>query len=627
MKLFPTDMRQQRTLAAIFTITFVISILLTAFFQTQLVAGSQFAERAEENRLRPVVIPAPRGTIVDRNGQVVATSVTAYSVSVLPGDSNLIRATLDDLAPFIGLSGGMVDTLMLRRERRPHDLLEVTDRATFSQAAAIEERRAAFPNLLVVERPQRYYPAGPAVGHLAGYVSEITRRELDMPLYKENDYEQGQIVGRAGIEKQYELLLRGRDGARYVEVDAKGRVVDPRASVGAKAPEPGRPLQLTIDLELQRYIHDIFPDSMKGAMVAMVPSTGEVLALYSHPTYDPNAFVGRLPPLLWHELNNSPSKPLLNRVVGARYPPASTWKTATAVIGVAKGLVNADSYMPLSCTGGMAYAGRYARCHNARGHGRLNLARAIERSCNVYFYQLGIKLGLSTLLREGARLGFNRPTGIDMPSELAPEFPSGIEQYRQWVPYVAPSDVLSFSIGQGANSQTVMNMAQFYAAIAGTGTGLTPHLVRGDTAVHQNLDLGLDRQGLTAIWEGLRLVTESEGTAVQSSLVRYKLYGKTGTAQNPQGPDHGWFVGFAGVPGRSPEIVVATIVEHGLHGDAAAPLAAKAANFYLDRVHNRPFDPIPTWGERIRAGQSFAFDSAGRRLVPPGEAGAAPQRR
>jgi penicillin-binding protein 2 len=617
MKLFPTDMRQQRMLAAVFTITFVIGILLTAFFQTQVVSGSQFARRAEENRLRPVVIPAPRGTIVDRNGRVVATSVTAYSVSVLPGDSLLIRATLDDLAPFLGLSGSAVDTLMVRRNRRPHDLLEVTSRATFSQAAAIEERRAAFPNLLVVERPQRYYPAGPAVGHLAGYVSEITRDELERPKYRDAGYQQGQIIGRAGIEREYELKLRGVDGARYVEVDAKGRVVDPRASVGALAPRPGAPVQLTLDLDLQSYVHEIFPDSMRGAMVALVPSTGEVLALYSNPTYDPNAFVGRLSPLLWRELNTSADKPLLNRVISARYPPASTWKTATAVIGVAQGMVNADSYMPLACTGGMAYAGRYARCHYARGHGRLNLARAIEKSCNVYFYQLGIKLGLQTLLREGARLGFNRKTGIDLPAETEPQFPRDVAQYGRWVPYVAPSDVLSFSIGQGANSQTVINMATFYAAIAGDGTSRAPHIVRGDTVLPKIIDLGLDREGLTAIWEGLRLVTESEGTAVQSSLARYKLYGKTGTAQNPQGADHGWFVGFAGVPGRSPEILVATIIEHGLHGDAAAPLAAKVANFYLDRVHRHPFDPIPTWGERIRAGVRFEFDPPNRRLEPP----------
>ena len=622
MRLVPTDMRPNRTLAAVFTITFVLSVLLTAFFQTQVIAGKQFALRAEENRLRPIVIPAPRGTIVDRNGEVVATSLTAYSVSILPGDSIVVSTTLRDLMPFLGLAQEDVDELLAKRNGRPHDLLEVTSRAAFSQAAAIEERRAAFPNLLVVERPQRYYPAGPAIGHMIGYVTEITKEQLEEPAYSEAGYRQGRLIGQAGMEKQYELQLTGEDGARYVEVDAKGRVVDPTSSVGALAPKPGGQLKLTIDLPLQRYVHEIFPDSMKGAVVAMVPSTGEVFALYSNPTYDPNSFVGRIPPVLWRELNTDPRKPLLNRAITAIYPPASTWKLATAVVGVQRGMLNANTRMPIACTGGMAYAGRYARCWYRAGHGSLDLGGAIENSCNVYFYQVGIRLGLAELARAGTRMGFARRTGIDIPGEAKPIFPTGTDWLQRRFGYVAPSDVMSLAIGQGPNSQTVINMASFYSAMAGNGTGVAPHLVTNAVTAERTpiVDLGLDRTGLEAIWEGLRLVTEEEGTALQSSLARYKLYGKTGTAQNPQGPDHGWFVGFAGVPGQSPEIVVATIVENGLHGDAAAPLAAKIANFYLDRKHGLPFDPIPTLGERWRAGRAGSagqFDTPNRRLVPP----------
>jgi penicillin-binding protein 2 len=621
MKLFQTDMRKQRTYVMIFAITFVMTVLLTAFFHTQVVTGRTYEAAARENRLRPIPIPAPRGTILDRNGEVVATSITAYSVAVLPGDRGLVEQTLRDLMPFLGLAGSNVEELMQRRDRRPHDLLEVTDRATYSQAAAIEERRAAFPNLMVVERPQRYYPAGAAVGHLVGYVTEITRQQLeddDLP-YKQLGYKQGRLIGQAGIENQYETTLSGRDGARYVEVDARGRVVNPRASVEALAPVSGAPLRMTIDVRLQEYVHQIFPDTMKGAVVAMVPSTGEVLALYSNPSFDPNAFVGRIPPKLWTALQTDPDKPLLNRAITALYPPASTWKVATAVIGVRLGLVQAGSYMPISCTGGMAYAGRYARCWYRRGHGRLNLAQAIEKSCNVYFYQLGIRIGLKNLTAAGTRIGFRKKTGIDLPAESQPNFPYGPQYYQERFNYVAPSEVMSLSIGQGPNDQTVLNMASFYAAIAGNGTGQSPHLVDNEEMEKRepSIDLGLGREGLEAIWEGLRLVTEEDGTAVQSSLERYKLYGKTGTAQNPHGPDHGWFVGFAGRPGGSPEIVVAAIVEHGLHGDAAAPLASKIANFYLDRRHGHPFDPEPTWGERIRAGRIWKFDPPGRRLVPP----------
>ncbi|HET7229644.1 MAG TPA: penicillin-binding protein 2 [Longimicrobium sp.] len=619
MKLFQSSNRQRRELVMVFAITFLITVLLTAFFATQVVSGHTYEAQARENRLRPVVIPAPRGTILDRNGEVVATSVTSYTVQLLPGDSTIILQTLRDLAPFVGLAGSDVERLMAARNRRPHDLLEITDRATYSQAAAIEERRAAFPNLMVIERPMRYYPAGAAIGHLVGYVTEITREQLKQKPYAERHYRQGRLIGQAGIEKQYETTLTGDDGARYVEVDAKGRVVNPRAAVAALDPRPGNPIRLTIDVRLQEYIHSIFPDTMKGAVVAMVPSSGEVLALYSHPTYDPNAFVGRIPPDLWRALNTNPNKPLLNRTITALYPPASTFKTATAVMGVRLGMVNAKTTMPIPCTGGMAYAGRYARCWNHAGHGYLDLAHAIEKSCNVYFYQLGIRIGLNNLAMLATRIGFGHRTGLDLPAEVNPIFPKNAAWYKSYfkVP-PQPSDVMSLAIGQGPNSQTVLNMASFYAAIAGNGRGVPPHLVATDSLANRapNIDTGLNPEQLTNIWAGLQLVTEEDGTAVQSSLARYKLYGKTGTAQNPQGPDHGWFTGFAGLPGGSPEIVVAVIVEHGLHGDAAAPLASKIVNFYLDRLHHHPFDPTPTWGERMRMGKANGFDPAGRILVP-----------
>lgn len=626
MKLFQRDTRQRRSLGALFAVTFVVAMLLTAFFHTQVVAGEQYALRSEENRLRGIPIPAPRGTILDRNGDVVATSITSYSLAVLPGDSAVVLQTLNDLAPFLGLAASDIETLLAKRNRRPHDLLEVTNRATFSQAAAIEERRAAFSNLMVVERPQRYYPAGAAIGHLSGYVTEITKQQLELPEYRQAGYKQGRLIGQAGIEKQYELVLAGRDGARFVEVDAKGRVVDPRSTVGAQAPVAGNPMKLTLDLDLQEYTHSIFPDTMKGAVVAMVPSSGEILALYSHPTYDPNAFVGRIPPRLWGALNTDPRLPMYNRTISAQYPPASTFKTITAAIGVQRGILKAGTRMPISCTGGMAYAGRYSRCWNRKGHGNVDLAGAIEESCNVYFYQVGIRIGLNELTRAGVRLGFTKQTGIDLPAEKPGIFPTGLAWYQKrfGVPAV-PSDVMSLAIGQGPNSQTPLRMAYVYSALAGNGTAPAPRLVAGDTIDRgEGIDLGIDATGLEALWEGLRLVTEEQGTALQSSLARYKLYGKTGTAQNPQGDDHGWFVGFAGRPGGNPDIVVAVIVEHGLHGDAAAPLGAKVANFYLDKKYGQPFDPQPTLGERWRAGRSGTdgqWDAPNRRLVPRASTG------
>jgi penicillin-binding protein 2 len=602
MRLFQPDTRQRRTMVALFSISFVVAILLTAFFQTQVVSGEEYMVAAEGNRLRPVVIPAPRGTIYDRYGEIVATSIPGFSVMLMPGSEEAIRETLEDLREPLGLSGEKIAELVEQRSKRPHDLLEVTTDATFPQVAALEERRTSFPNLLIVDRPKRYYPAGAAIGHVIGYVNEISAEELELPRYREAGYRQGRWIGKAGLEKEYELLLSGQDGARFVEVDAMGRIINPRSTVSVQAPEVGEDVKLTLDLKLQKYLHEIFPDTMKGAVVAMVPSTGEVLAMYSNPSFDPNDFVGGPSSRLWSALQTDPDKPLLNRASVALYPPASTWKLATAAAGVKRGLLRADSRMPIACTGGLAYAGRYARCWYRPGHGSLMLAQAIEKSCNVYFYQVGMRLGLQDLVESGTRMGFNRQTGIDLPGEKSGIFPKPPVQpwWKEYFGYPPqPSEILPLAIGQGPNSQTVLRMAYFYSAIAGNGTAPEPHLaVMAAEQEEPRINLGLDAEGLRALWSGLELVTREGGTGWLSALERWQIYGKTGTAQNPPNPDHGWFVGFSGKPGGPPEIVVAVIIEHGLHGSDVGPLAAKAINHYLDRKHGYPFDPQPTLIER-----------------------------
>ncbi len=603
MRLFQPHTRQRRTVGALFFITFVVGVLLTAFFQTQVVSGEQYAIRSEENRLRPITIPAPRGTIVDRYGDIVATSIPGYSLLLLPGEEDTIERTLRDLSAFLGLAESEIQSLLATRNGRPNDLLTITEDATYSQVAAIEERRTSFPNLLVVERPKRYYPAGRAIGHLIGYVAEISPAELEIDAFEEADYTQGRIIGKSGIEREYELLLSGQDGARFVEVDAMGRVVNPRSTVGVLPPVPGEELRLSLDLGLQQYIHEIFPDSMKGAVAVMAPSTGEILALYSSPGYDPNDFVGGIPGSLWNVLEQDSAKPLLHRAVAALYPPGSTWKLATAAAGLRNGLVEAETRMPISCNGGMYYAGRYARCWDAGGHGSLNLIGAIENSCNVYFYQLGIQLGLKDLIDAGVRMGFSAKTGLDIPGEQPGVFPTGLDWYvEHFGNEPTPSEVMSLAIGQGPNSQTALRMAQFNSAIAGDGTAPEPFLAyaQAEDSTEIDLDLGLTPGQLETIWTGVAGVVDN-GTARLSALYRWQLYGKTGTSQNPPYPDHGWFAGFAGPKGQPPEVAFAVIIEHGLHGSDVSPIAAKAAQYYLDKKYGLPFDPQPTLIERWEA--------------------------
>lgn len=596
--------RRRRSEAVVFLITLALASLLTVFFDVQVLQGARFAARSEQNRLRAVAIPAPRGEILDRDGRVLATSEIVYEVSLLPGPEREERRTLQALAPFLGLDDAQIERVLERGRQQPFAPLLVTDRASYAQAAEIEEQRPAFPGVLVLERPRRHYPAGAVLGGVIGYLGEIDSLELARPEFRGAGYRAGQRIGKAGLERQYERVLAGRDGVRYVEVDARGRLVDPEPRTPRLAPVAGRPLRLALDLELQTYIDRIFPDTLAGAVVALTPGAAEVLALYSSPGYDPNDFADGLDPALWQLLTHDPARPLLHRAVAALYPPGSTWKLATAAAALHRGVAGESTRMPIPCTGGLFYAGRYARCWSS--HGSLTLVEAIQHSCDVYFYQLGIRLGLAALVEEGSRMGFHRKTGIDLPAERAGAFPTDVGWYRRhfgWSP--TPSEVMSLSIGQGPNAQTVLRMAHFYAALAADGRARAPRLVLdpapADTAAA--LDLGLSQQQLQVLRRGLARVTEPGGTAYMSSLARWKLSGKTGTAQNPHGRDHGWFAGFAGPPDGEPEVVVVALVEHGEHGSDVAPLVAKAAEFYLDRRHGLPFDPAPTLAERLAAGR------------------------
>jgi penicillin-binding protein 2 len=583
----------------------VLASLGSAFFRTQVVENADYALRAEDNRLRFVPIPAPRGAVYDRNGRLIAETVTTYDLHIDPLAVDSTRRLLERLQEPLALDDSAVAALVARRRSAEGQPLVVAAGLGFREASWIEEHRSDLHAVRLHPRPLRRYSHGEAVAHLIGYVGEISAGELsDSAAW--TGYRAGQEVGKAGIERQYESLLGGTPGARYVEVDARGRIIGSLAENEVEQPVPGLDIRLTLDLELQTFAHSIFPQGMNGAIVAMVPGTGEILALYSHPTFDPNLLIGGVAADLWRDLNSDPRRPLLNRATSGIYPPGSTWKLATALIGLEKGVITPETEMPIPCTGGMSYAGRYSRCWKQEGHGALDLAGAIQHSCNVYFYQLGIWLGLNRLATEGTRLGFARRTGVDLPSEAPGVFPADADSYRQrfgWTP--TPSEVMSLAIGQGPNSQTPLRMAQFFSALAGDGTSRAPRLLAADRgSAEAETDLRLDPASLQAVRTGLARVTEAGGTAYLSSLERWKLYGKTGTSENAQDPGrpHAWFTGFAGPRDGPPEIVVAAIVEFGEHGSsAAAPLAAKVADFYLNAKHGFATEVgRQTLGERMR---------------------------
>ncbi|MBB4637256.1 penicillin-binding protein 2 [Longimicrobium terrae] len=590
---FHPHSRRQRALGGVLFVFVALGLLGSAFFRTQVMRNSEFALRSDDNRFEVLPTAAPRGAVLDRNGKLVAETVTGYNLMVDPGPPDSVRARLAAVTPLLGLDTAAVEQAVRAARRSRGKPVRVTGNLSFEQVSRLEERRGQIRGVRLEAHPVRRYPAGSAVAHVVGYVLEINDRELKSKEFE--GYRQGQHIGKTGVERQYERQLGGTAGAQYIEVDARGRVLGQFAPTISEAPKPGADLKLTLDLDLQRYAQQVFPAGMRGSVVAMVPSTGEILAMYSAPSYDPNLFVGGVSATDWARLNGDPSRPMVNRAIAGVYPPASTWKLATAIMGLERGVITPDYVMPVRCTGGMAYAGRYARCMKREGHGPQNLTQAIANSCNVYFYQLGIRLGIDNLTREGTRLGFGRSTGIDMPGEKSGVFPTGRGWYVDhfgWRP--PPSEVMNLSIGQGPNSQTPLRMAQFYSAMAGNGTARRPHILMGaDAPIETNL--GISRQTLAAVWEGMAAVIEEGGTAHAVELTRWKLYGKTGTSQNSTDPKrpHAWFAGFAGPRGGQPEIVVTVIVEFGESGShMAAPVAARMADFYLNKKHGFRNPPL-----------------------------------
>jgi len=554
----------------------ILGVMMMSFFRTQILGHGKYQLQSETNRLRPIPLPAPRGVIYDRNGRVLAENVPGYTVSLLPGPESTLRGTLARIASIANLDSTTIERVLQRARRAPYQPALVLSDAPFNVVSALEERRIAIPGLLIQAEPKRSYPDS-SVAQLVGYVAEVTEAERAARFAR---VRLGGLVGKDGLELQYDSVLRGDEGLRFVEVNARGQMVREAAAAANLTPVPGADLHTTIDLDLQEFIAKTFPIGQRGAVMALNPNNGEVLALYSAPTFNPNAFVGGISPNYWRTLSESPATPLVDRAIKARYPPGSTWKLAIAAMALKRGIVGPRSHMPIPCRGGLQYGNRYFRCWEARGHGDLTLTEAIAQSCDVYFYQLGIKLGVTSLLEDANAWGFRGRTGIDLPGEIPSEFPTGPEYYdriygpRRWTSAVA----LNLAIGQGENAQTLAQMVRFYQQLASDGRVRTPYLVHPLASTFDNTSLDLTDDQIAALRHAMISVVE-QGTARGSRLGSITIAGKTGTAQNPHGPNHGWFIGFA--PADKPEIVVGAIVEFAREGPYVAPLVTRTIAHYL----------------------------------------------
>ncbi len=566
---------RRRAIVLLLAIFVALGALHFRVAELQLVAGEHWRRMAENNRLRRLPLAAVRGTIYDRRGRILADNRPTWNLLLFPDEARDLDGTLLFVA---GL--GVADAAGLHQRVRQRGIdrlapMVVAEDLSWPQVARVRAHQSDHPELSVVAGFRRSYPFGSATAHAVGHLRLVTERDLETDLDLDPDVR----IGATGIEAFADRFLRGSPGERWVVVSALGRQL---GVVRERSAMAGKDLAVTLDAELQQVAAQALGDR-GGAVAAIEPRTGAVRVLYSAPSFDPELFAGRLSHDAWAALIDDPRHPLQDRSLQGTYPPGSTIKPFLALAGLTDNLVSPS--WTVQCTGSLTLHGHRFRCWRRNGHGRVDMTRSIEASCDVYYYQLGQKLGIDSMARWMRAFGFGEPTGIGLPSEAG-----GLIGTPEWsrrargTPWY-PGEAVSVSIGQGPVLTTVLQLARAYAALANGGLLVTPHVVVGSPRA-EIVDLGLDPTHLEVVRRGLELVVHGDhGTA--RSLGRLPVAGKTGTAQVVglvDGVDsedleahlqhHAWFVGWA--PVDDPSLVVALIVEHGGGGGSvAAPTAGE----------------------------------------------------
>jgi penicillin-binding protein 2 len=567
-----------RKLAVIVIILFLI--LVARLWYLQIVLGEELLMQSEANRIKLIRMRAPRGTILDRKGRVLATSRPQFVVLATPSKLRENPEALKTLCGVLGITPSDLNTIIARRGGHPGAPVRVMIDAPLEIVARVSELRMKLPGVSVELDQIRSYPDGTSVAHIVGHLGEISKEELEAAEKAGKDYKPGDYVGKDGLEAQYEDVLRGVDGGKQVEVNALGMVV---RVLGEKPSIPGKTLRLTIDRDLQIAARRAL-GSQVGAAVAVDPRNGEVLAMVSSPAYDPNIFVKRVKASDWERIIRHKGRPMQNRCVYNVYPPGSTFKPVTAIAGLRYGLCSVNT--TVNCPGYLMFGRRFG-CW--RVHGRVGFMKAIAESCDVWFYQLGHRLGIDRLAKVAREFGLGSATGIDLPHEsrrrdggvgTIPDTQWKRKRFNQpwW-----PGETLSCAIGQGYIQVSPLQMALVSAAVANNGKIYKPFLVkevlkpdgtvvrRTKPEVQHVVDSPADEFEL--VRKGMRLAVTS-GTGRVADIPDVAVAGKTGSAEDPPRPAHGWFICFA--PLNNPRIAVAAIVEHGRHGATSAAPVCRA---------------------------------------------------
>jgi penicillin-binding protein 2 len=559
-------------------------------------------------------LPAPRGAILDRNGKVLVDSRPIYDV-VLQRE----RGRQVDFAALLEILPGALELDPEYLEQRfseikfnpAYESLLIKENATMGDIAWVEAHSLEFPLLHVEQRPQRHYPENGLLAHVLGYVGEISPRQLELPEFKDKGYKPGDVIGKEGLEATYDHFLRGRDGTRTVMVDALGRI---REVVDVVEPTRGQDLVTTIDLDLQLAAEEQLRNSVsgRGVIIAMDPNTGEILALASYPTFDANLFTERISTRKgrseYAALLGDPDAPLYNRAIRGRYPPGSTWKIPMAIAALQQGVITLDN-STLLCGGGIQVGNKFTRCMG--NHGRPDLHTAIMKSCDGYFYRLGLKMGLPGIMTMVDEFKINKPTGIDLPDELvswtpSPEFKA---RFNPRAPRWTDIDTVYASFGQVYDFVTPISLLRAVAAVAVEGKLVTPHLLkqvremgRPDEEVYRPAQgygaafagrIPITPEQDEAVVKAMWSVVNEAGTATGIQKAGYDIAGKTGTAQVVElgkdvgrNKDHSWFVSYA--PAFEPELAVLALIENSGFGSRhAAPAARAIYDAYFEKTRLR----------------------------------------
>jgi len=579
-------------------------LLLSGFWKLQIIETDRYAAMAERNRIRTIPILAPRGRMLDREGRELVTSYPSFSIRILREDAVAVERKLSEIAEGIGVTVEHIRERLDEFKSLPKFYpIEIKAEATPGDIAFIDSHRADLPELELLMVHRRRYPENGFLSHAVGYVGEVNEAQIAQ---SDGHYQPGDIVGKAGLERQYNQQLMGVDGLRRVVVNSVGKEV---SRLEHKEATPGNPITLTIDLDLQVVAEEALR-GRKGAVVALDPRTGEVLVFASQPSPDPNRFAISIPREEWRHLVEDPDTPMLNRVVQAQLAPGSVFKIIMGTAMLESKVVPDD--FSTYCPGYADFYGRTFKCHifsKGHGHGYADLNKAIAESCDIFFYNLGKRLGIDRISAYAKQFGLGRKTGIDLPVEESGLVPSEEWKQRTRKEKWYAGETISVAIGQGALITTPLQIAKSIGGIAMGGKFYQPHLLKGMKNVALE-EVPLAEETVQKITHAMWSVVNEGGTGAASRLQGIDFGGKTGTAQlisfeglkktgrTRRYADNAWFVGVA--PSRNPEIAIAVLVEGGEHGStAAAPIARDIVKRYYEKKQQKDKD-------QIRAGEPHA---------------------